>query len=103
MPNIRFDGRRNPAVTREDDVLKAEATRPMAQYSRTVSENTRAFADARREWAELERITTEASRRTDLNKRILEERLCIIEEIGRAALDKSHVTLTATLSHPRHL
>jgi len=59
--------------TREDEDRKAEANRRAAKYSRAV-------AEARWEWAELERITSEDSRRSsELDRSILEERLCIIE------------------------
>jgi hypothetical protein len=56
-----------------DEDRKADASRRAAEYSRAV-------AEARREWAELERITSKYSRRpAELDRFILEERLCIIE------------------------
>jgi hypothetical protein len=59
--------------TLEDEDRKADASRQAAEYSRAV-------AEARREWTELERITSKGSRRpAELDRSILEERLCIIE------------------------
>jgi hypothetical protein len=46
-------------------------------------------AEARREWAELERITSKDSRRTaELDRSILEERLCIIEGLLQDARER---------------
>jgi len=59
--------------TLEDEDRKADASLRAAEYSRAV-------AEARREWTELERIASEGSRRpAELDRSILEERLCIIE------------------------
>ena len=78
--------------TREDEDRKAEANRRAAKYSRAV-------AEARWEWAELERITSEDSRRSsELDRSILEERLCIIEGLlqdARARHSAAKELLTA--------
>jgi len=65
--------------TLEDEDRQADASRRAAEYSRAV-------AEARREWAELKRITSKDSRRpTELDRSILEERLCIIEGLLQEA------------------
>jgi hypothetical protein len=65
--------------TLEGDDRKADASHRAAEYSRAV-------AEARREWAELERITSKDSRRpAELDRSILEERLCIIEGLLQEA------------------
>ena len=80
---------------REDEDRKAEATRRAAEYSRAV-------AEARREWAELERITSKDSRRpAELDRSILEERLCIIEGLlqdARVSHGKAKELLAAAKS-----
>jgi hypothetical protein len=68
--------------TREDEDRRAEANRRAAEYSLAV-------AEARREWAELKRITSDDSRRpAELDRSILEERLCIIEGLLQDAIDR---------------
>jgi len=68
--------------TREDEDRKAEASLRAAEYSRAV-------AEARREWAELKRITSKDSRRpAELERSILEERLCIIEGLLQDARER---------------
>jgi hypothetical protein len=68
--------------TLEDEDRKAAASRRAAEYSRAV-------AEARREWAELERITSKDSRRpAELDRFILEERLCIIEGLLQDARER---------------
>jgi hypothetical protein len=65
--------------TQEDEDRKAGANRRAAKYFRAV-------AEVRRKWAELERITSEDSRRPlELDRFILEERLCIIEGLLQEA------------------
>jgi hypothetical protein len=68
--------------TQEDEDRKAEANCRAAKYFRAV-------AEVRREWAELERITSEDSRRPlELDRSILEERLCIIEGLLQDARER---------------
>src|SRR5262249_41851065 len=67
---------------REDEDRKPEASHGAAEYSRAV-------AEARREWAELERITSKDPRRpAELERSILEERLCIIEGLLHDARER---------------
>ena len=68
--------------TLEEEDRKADASRRAAEYSRAV-------AEARRYWAELERITSKDSRRpAELDRSILEERLCIIEGLLHDARER---------------
>ena len=68
--------------TLEDEDRNEDASRRAAEYSRAV-------AEARREWAELERITSKDSRLpAELDKSILEERLCIIEGLLQDARER---------------
>jgi len=72
-----------PDTGEEDEDRKAEASHRAAEYFRAV-------AEARREWAELERITSKDSRRpAELERSIIEERLCIIEGLIRDARERS--------------
>ena len=78
--------------TLEDEDRKADASLRAAEYSRAV-------AEARREWTELERITSKGSRHpAELDRSILEERLCIIEGLlqdARARHSAAKELLTA--------
>jgi hypothetical protein len=71
-----------PNTWEEDEDRKAEASRRASEYFHAV-------AEARREWAELERITSKDSRPpAELDKSILEERLCIIEGLIHDARER---------------
>ena len=73
----------NPSPdTLEYEDRKVDASSRAAEYFRAV-------AEGRREWAELERITSKDSRcPAELDRSILEERLCIIEGLLQDARER---------------